>query len=436
MIPYKRVGLLIFCFPLIAGCWDSLELEDRGFVTGIAIDLANSENDESPDTTKDKNSQSKEQSEEQKQGKNETPLQRDERILNHQVDEDKKLNENNKFKLTQQLINPSSLGSDQSKSSNSMTAAFRNLSQTGDTIIEMNRDMIKQAGRLTNVTHLDVVLFSEAVAQEKYLFADLMDIFLREKEMLRSIKIAITKNHAGQYLNILPENEKIPSKYLSKVLENKSSLDIAQPLTAGNVQSYLLSHQSFIIPFINQVNEKTVNYEGLSVYSGSKNKIVGNLTGDQAKGLNVIKAKNQTGTINLKINDHDVTFEILEVKSKISLKEKNNDPLQFQILIHIESGIAEQYGSLDIMDEKNYKLLKNNLEKEIEQITSQTVSILQNDYQTDVIGLNDHLYEHYYPLWKSIKDDWEKGQHYFSKSKVNIKVHANIEKPGNIIKSH
>lgn len=400
MIPYKKLILLICSLPLIAGCWDSIELEERGFVTGISIDLANKENGAPSDEHKEEQS------------------------------------ENKKFQLTQQLINPSNLGLEQGKNSNSMTSSFRNLSQTGDTIIEMNRDMIKQAGRRTNVTHLNVVLFSEDVAKEEHLFADLMDIFLREKEMLRSVKIAITKGQSGNYLNILPENEKIPSKYISKILENQSNLEIAQPLTVGDVQTYLLSKQSFIIPLIDQVNETTVNYEGLSVYSGQKHKIVGTLTGNEAKGMNLIHTKDQTGTINLQIDNHDVTFEILEVESKISLKKKSKNPLQFQISINVESGIAEQYGSLDIMTEKNYKKLQKALEKEIKRYASDTVSILQHDLQTDVIGFNNYLSERHYTFWQSIKDDWEDGENYFQKSEVQITVNATIEKPGNIIKSH
>lgn len=453
MILFKRLALLICCLPLISGCWDNIEVEERGFVTGIAIDLANSEKNSSPTTSNEqagKNEQQanskKQQGQEEQQtnskdqqqqnNQNETPLQSDEKVLNHQKDEDSKLNENNRFQLTQQLLNPSSLGSQQSNNGDSNSTSFRNLSQTGDTIIEMNRDMVKQAGRRTNVTHLNVVLFSEAVAQEEHLFEDLMDIFFREKEMLRSVKIAITKDHASDYLSILPENEKIPSKYLSKVLENKSNLDIAQPLTVGNVQSYLLSNRSFIIPYINQVDKTTINYDGLSVYSGSKNKILGNLVGNDAKGVNFILSKNQTGTINTEVDDHDVTFEILKIQSKIALKDKNKLPLQFEITINVEAGVAEQYGSLNLMKESNYKKLQKALENEVKQIADHSVSILQNDFQTDVIGLNNHLYEHYYQFWESIKNDWEKGQNYFKHSEVHITVNTTIEKPGNIIKSH
>lgn len=443
MIRSKRLFFLLCCTPFMVGCWDNLEVEERGFVTGIAIDFANSENS-STSKTDEQNAQASGQKEQQpnsnaqkKQTQQETPLERDERIHNRNQDEDQQMNENNKFKLTQQLINPSNLSSSEpNKNSSSMSKAYQNFYQTGDTIIEMNRDMIKQAGRKTNVTHLDVVLFSEAVAQEEHLFADLMDIFLREKEMLRNVKIAITKNHASDYLSILSENEKIPSRYIEKVLRNKSNLDIAQPLTAGNVQSYLLSKTSFIIPILNQVNDKTINYEGLSVYSGTHNKIVGNLIGDEAKGINMIKTENQTGTTNLEVDGHDITFEILDVKSKTSYKPTKKNKFSFKIVIDIEAGIAEQYGSLDIMKERNYIKLQSALEQKIKNITLNTISILQNDFKTDVIGLGEYLYQHNYQLWESIKDDWEKGKLYFQKSAVDVKVNVTIEKPGNIIKSH
>ncbi|AWE08796.1 hypothetical protein DCE79_16155 [Lysinibacillus sp. 2017] len=420
----KNIGFIILLLSplLLAACWDKIEVEERGFVSGIAIDMADSSSKMDIDERA------------QPQIVGETRLQQDEKIINQHLNEDYGQDKNSKFQLTQQLIVPSGLVQGQN-SGNSMPA-FRNLSQTGNTIIEMNRDMIKQAGRITNVTHLNVVLFSEAVATEEGLFEDLMDIFLREKDMLRSVKVAITKDHAGDYLYVLPENEKIPGMYISKLLENKSNLEIAQPLIVGDIQALLLSKKSFAIPILNIVNTSTINYTGLSIYNGKKNKVVGMLTSDDAKGVNFINSKDQTGTLNIKFNNHDITFEILKVKSKISLKNKDKNHLKFHITINVEAGIAEQYGSLDIMNESHYKELKKALEKQITQMTTNTVSILQNDVQTDLLGINTHLYKYHYPLWSKVKDDWEDGQAYFSKSDVNIDVNVTIEKPGNILKSH
>lgn len=381
MIPYKRLGLLLFSVIFLSGCWDSLEIEKRGFVTGIAVDL-----------------------------------------------------DSNQYKLTQQIINPSSLGTVENKDSS--RKPFRNLTQTGETIMEMNRDMVKKGGRKTNVTHLELALFSEALTKEEHKFEHLMDIFLREKEMLRKVKVAIAKEDASKYLDVLPDNEHIPSAYISKLLENKSNLDIAQPITVGDIQNHLLTKRSFIMPLINQVNKTTLHYEGLAIYSGTKNKVVGVLTGSEAKGVNFIDTKNQTGTINININDKKVTIELLNLKSKISLKNEEKNNLQFHIDIVVEAGIAEQYGSLDIMQEENYIKLQKTLEEEMKKITKDTISILQNQYQTDIIGLNRHLYEYHYPLWKSIQDDWEKGEHYFQKSTVSVDVNSIFEIPGDIIKSN
>ena len=420
MIKNKGFMFLLLSPLLLSACWDNLEVEERGFVSGIAIDTANSRSNLDIEPT-------------QLQQDGEQLFQQGEEMLNQNNEENN--TQDNKYKLTQQLIVPSGLGQAQNSGGNTVPA-FRNLSQVGNTIIEMNRDMIKQAGRVTNVTHLNVVLFSEAVATKEGVFADLMDIFLREKEMLRSVKVAITKDHAGDYLYILPENEKIPGMYISKLLENKSNLEIAQPLTVGDVQSLLLSKKSFAIPILNIVNPTTINYTGLSVYNGKQNKVIGMLTGDNAKGLNFINSKNQTGTVNIIFNNHDITIEILKVTSAISLKNNNKNQLKFHITIEMDTGIAEQYGSLDIMNDTHYKELKKAFEKEIAKIATRTVSILQKDMQTDLLGLDTHLHKYHYPLWSKVKDDWEEGKLYFSKSDVNISVNATIEKPGNIIKSH
>ena len=96
MILYKRFVLLICCCLLMAGCWDSIEVEERGFVTGIAIDLAN------------------------------------EKQAEREIDSE---SEQDQIKLTQQLLNPSSLGSIQSNNTNTTSKSFRNISLTGDTII-------------------------------------------------------------------------------------------------------------------------------------------------------------------------------------------------------------------------------------------------------------------------------------------------------------
>ena len=160
------------------------------------------------------------------------------------------------------------------------------------------------------------------------------------------------------------------------------------------------------------------------------------MIGDDVKGLNLIKSQEQTGTINVNMDDHNVTFELLDINTKITLQNKDKNNLKFKVSINTNAGIAEQYGSIDVIKPEEYKKLNTALKKEIKKITKQTVNTLQNDLNADVLGLDTHLYQYHYDLWQSIKDDWSEGEDYFSKSDVNIEVNVTIEKTGNIIESN
>ena len=153
----KRLTVFfIFCSLILSGCWDSVEVEKRGFVNGIAIDLAKSQDADSMKQL--------EQSPEQKQIQGQQ-LQPQAQNKGQETQEELEKDEEKKLKLTQQLIVPSGLSS--SQNGGLKGPAYRNFSQTGDTIIEMNRDMFKQAGRITNVTHLNIVLLSQELVEEE-----------------------------------------------------------------------------------------------------------------------------------------------------------------------------------------------------------------------------------------------------------------------------
>ena len=96
----KNIGFVFLLLSplLLAACWDNIEVEERGFVSGIAIDLANS-------TSKMDNN---EQTSSQEQSG--TPSQQNEKTFNQNLNENTSQNKNGKYKLTQQLIVPSGLG--------------------------------------------------------------------------------------------------------------------------------------------------------------------------------------------------------------------------------------------------------------------------------------------------------------------------------------
>ncbi|WP_431026753.1 Ger(x)C family spore germination protein [Lysinibacillus sp. LZ02] len=370
----------------LTGCWDRIEIEQRAFAVGIAIDF-----------NEDQNAQ------------------------------------HNVIQITQQVIVPSVFNSAQDSGGDSQ--AFRNLTKSGETIFDANRNTTNLASRTISVTHLEVVLFSEEVVKEPKLFANLMDVFLREMEMHRTINVAIASGKAHNLLNVKPEHEKLPAIYIHGLLENEESVNVIKPITFGDIQENLLSKTSFIIPQIRKFNSKSVEYEGIAVFHGASNKVVGTFHEGEEKGVILMRGEVESGSIVTNIHGNKIANEILDMKREITLTNEDKNNLTFDVNLTVRSGIAEVLGVENLLSEKNYAQIKKALEEEIKKVTRKSIDTLQNEMKADVLGLNQHLYKYHYQLWDSIKDNWEDGEDYFSKSKIKVNINVIIDQSGNINKA-
>lgn len=378
-----RILFLIVCIVFLTGCWDKQEIEQRAFVYGVGIDHAGNNSASNPE-----------------------------------------------IELTAQSIVPENIAT--TGGGGGSGPAFSNLSQTGTTLIDISREMIKETSRRPDVTHLNVVLFSEELAREPKMFEQLMDVFLRERDMRRVIKVAIVDGKARELLTVLPENEKVPAQYINKLLEERGNLAILDLVRVGDVQEKLLARESFPIAQLKMENSKEISYEGIAVYHGHKEQVVGSLKDDEAKGLSFFSGKRSTGTINVEVDRKKAAVEILKIKSKLSLKKEGSNNLKFLVRVDVNGLIAEQFGTENVMNEDVLREFETAANKKVEEIMRKTLDKLQNDLQADPLGVGVYLH-HYHPdLWESLKDDWDYGENYFSKSTFDINVDVTIETPGTI----
>ncbi|WP_332645674.1 Ger(x)C family spore germination protein [Lysinibacillus sp. 54212] len=386
MARFVLITIHLIALLFLTGCWDRIEIEQRAFAVGIAIDF--NKNQDAP---------------------------------------------HNPIQITQQVIVPSVFNSAQDSGGDGQ--AFRNLTKSGETIFEANRNTTNLASRTISATHLEVVLFSEEVVKEPNLFANLMDVFLREMEMHRTINVAIVNGDAHELFNVEPEHEKLPAIYIHGLLENEESINVIKPITFGDIQENLLSKTSFIIPQISKFNSKSVEYEGIAVFHGTRNKVVATFHRGEEKGVIFMRGEVQSGSIVTNVEGNKIANEILDMKRDIALTNKDKNNLSFDVNLTVRSSIAEVLGVEHLLSEKNYAQIKKALEDEINKVSQNSINALQTEINADVLGLNQHLYKYHYQLWDSIKDNWEDGENYFSKSKINVNVNVIIDQSGNINKA-
>lgn len=374
------IHILIISTLLLSGCWDQIEIERRAFVYGMAIDVAEG-------------------------------------------------SATDNIKLTQQFINPENMAT---QGGGGGGKAYRNITGVGDTIYDINRDVSQQASRVTDANHLEVVLISEEFIKQPSKLQETLDLFYRGKRMRRGIKFAATKGEAKEYLSVDVENEEIPTQYLNDLILNTERIEISNLIRIGDIQEELLEKGSFPIVLLNKIDDRRVEIDGFVIYNGRKKQAVGSVTGEDAKGLSFIRNQKHNRSINIKMDDKPASIEILNIKRKFSLKQKDIDQLKFILDINIKATIGKQLGSEDITNFEVLKEVEELTKKEVEKMLNQTIEKLQQDFQTDGMGLWKYVSRFHPKIWEKIKEDWDVGENYFSKSEIVVNANVTIEQPGSI----
>src|SRR5699024_6422395 len=140
-----------------------------------------------------------------------------------------------------------------------------------------NRKMLKETSRPPFYEQLRLLVISEEVALDGDLFASMLDLFIRDQEMRRIIKVIIAEDKAKDVLEVDPKPEKLPVVHVDMTTENAfKSMDMIQPVILGRLHSYLLNDNSYVLPRIS-VRDKDVDYTGVVVFNGLSNQMVGSL---------------------------------------------------------------------------------------------------------------------------------------------------------------
>lgn len=387
----KLVIAVMLLALFLTGCWDRIEIEQRGFVIGVAIDFP-AENEEGS---------------------------------NHS-DKAKTL-----YNVTYQFVNPQALKSGGSQDEGKGKQAYFNVTAQGDSMQIISREVAARVSRTPFFEHLKLIIVSDDVARSPF-FADVLDFFLRYSEMRRETKVMIARDGAQKVLNVNPPSEKLPVMYISSVSENdRKTARILPESRIGDVMEHLLKQESFVLPSISGFKTE-VDLAGSAVFDGSNNRLVGFLSGEETMGLNLLRGKTHEGVLRIPVGDQMAIYEIIHANRKIQADFQDPENIVFHVKIQSEGTITESFADLDFLEEDTIKMLEEHTAKEIIRLTKQVIQKTQEQYKKDVIGLGNHLKEEHYTFWKKVKDNWDKNENLFASSKINVEAKIKIRRIGTV----
>jgi len=392
---------MILIVILASGCWDRIEIDERGFVIGIAIDALKKQ------------------------------------PVGNEQEDSSDPHKREKFVVTYQMVIPSGLKQSGASGSGGSDKAYFNLTLEGDTLASLAAKLASKTSRAPFFEHLQVVLISEDVARQPGAFADVIDFFLRDSEMRRSLKIMVAKGNAKDVLDVKPMNENLPVRFIVSAAENmKKSARMLAESRLGEVHENLLNRESYLIQVISATEDRTdISIIGSALFDGRTNRLIGFIGGEDTAGVNFITGTVKGGVVNAKLDHHLIGYTIGSAKRTIHADVRNPEQIIFHIHIKTKGTIEQSFEQLDLMKEEAISMLEKKVAQDIQRITHHTIDELQQKYGRDVLELGVYLYQSHYRTWEKVDDDWELGKQFFRKAKIEITVDSEVQRTGSVLKS-
>ena len=367
---------LFFTMIIISGCWDNKDINQRNFISAMAIDKA----------------------------------------------------ADGKVELTLQVLRPNIIRANIEQGTKERSIWVS--TTEGETIFEAVRDQLKVINRKPFYNYLRIIFIGEDLAKDG--INDIIDFFIRNSEVRLIPKVIITKGmDAKKIIMADSELDNIPTLHLEGILKNNVSEAKTRDIDLIGVAHDLTSARGYgvIASAIGQnetlENIKDYKIEGTAVFL--KDKLAGYLDTTETRGFLFIKDEVDSGIINVENPLEKNKLVAIEIKKtsgnmKVVMREKG---IILKVDVKIRAALGEEQGKADLAREENIKKLENEIENEIKREIKRIVDLAQNKFKYDFFGFSNKVYEKYPNYWDEIKDNWEEE---FSQLPLETNIKVKIDR--------
>lgn len=373
------IYILLFNTIFLSGCWDKIEINERGFILGMGID---------------------------------------------EISEKEKQEPYDFIKLSFKVPNVALLGTKQSPLKES-TFYFSGKGESYSTIIE---EIESRAPFRLDVSHMKVIVIGNEILKNPILFRDVMDGIVRERRLSRKIYILAAREKAENIMKIKPIEEPVIGMYFRDILTRTVKEGRTVDSNLNNVARDLEENQSTVLPIANTIEDnKDANINGSFVIKDYK--MVCELTDNETRLLNIITRSNEhIVDIHVQHKNIPITYDISKTNRKLKITEKNGN-LVLDLDITTEGDIVQHRLGIKgaIANDEQIKEAEKLLEEKIKSAIEELIEKLQKDCNADVIGAEDYIQKYNPKLHEKVSKDWDQ---YFSAMEVNVKIDSKVRRIG------
>ncbi|WP_040741191.1 Ger(x)C family spore germination protein [Paenibacillus ginsengihumi] len=399
----RRVSLLLMMtllVPLVTGCWDRLEIEERAVVLGIGIDVPEAGTFEENQVTH----------------RSDIPLKKSKRVH-----------------LTAQIAVPGRIplgpGEGGGGGGGGGMQTVWVVEADGHTIEDAMNNMQQRVSSPLFFGHLRVIVISEEYARRGV--QNLNDYFHRNPEVRRMNWLLVSKNSARELMKVSPKLERVPSLYLMTSLDQAVKMGKLPNLFLGYFWSSVAAKgREGTLPYVELQDSGTLEIRGLALFRGDQ--MVGATLPIEILSYLGIEGVNQGGGLVFSqvpdVEDEEVIFSSSSRHSKIKVKIKNGIP-HATIRVYMEGNLMEK--SSDRFRLNSEMILS--IEKQLQENAKKGyVRLLQKTqkYGSDIFGFGEYVRAFEPRYWNREIRTLENWQKMYRKMTFDIFVDINIRRIG------
>ncbi|TCP69768.1 Ger(x)C family spore germination protein [Baia soyae] len=367
-----KIIILTLIFPLLAGCWDRREIEDRLYVSAIAIDSTE-----------------------------------DDDIAEISV----------QIPIPNQVVGGG--GGGQAEGGKGPSGPFELLSGVGKTYSEAMHQIVVSSNDPLFFGNMQVIMISEEQAKKG--IERFMDAIKRTSEVRRQLYPIVVKGKAKDALNVKVPSEEIPVNYIRGMLRSGTRNGIFADITLGQLLIDMgLPGCQFPIMNYMEPTEGGYKWDGIAVFKGEK--MVGAIQGrEDVAGVLQVRTNQKGHVVIVPRKDGMIAFHPYSSKRKI----KVNPDGSVVINIGVTGLIQEKTSTDDLSKTEVLQDVSDQVSTIYQKQMKDLVNHSQKELKADVFNLGEYVRAYQPKFYKSI--NWQED---YPNIPITTKYHVTIHRYG------
>lgn len=358
---------------LLTGCWDKVEIDQRGFVGVIMVDMA------SPGYEEKENEEIK-------------------NIPGADVQTGEMFKVTYTFPDTALLGGEGGEGGGDEKGFISMTSVATSLSKAA-------RYVDSRISRRLYFGHTQCVIFGEEVLKNPDKFKEAIGYLEEGQQFSRNMLVIAAQGEASKIADINPKDEKLLFRYLRETLSNEVLNARMVNMTFNKFACMLRDNEGDgIIPKVVPYKDE-VKIAGLGIIKDYR--LLGYLSEYDTLYFNTLAGRRKGGVISFNMGDITMAFTSSDMSRKITLANSDPENLEVVIKMEIEGDLSDDPFDIDIFDAEKIKDIQKVIDKSTEDSCKFVIDKLQKEFGVDALEIGEYLYKFHPSVWDKVKDNWD-----------------------------